>query len=151
MQTTLSFFLPYVILAYGLGALISFLYGTYQTSIRKNPYGLTPSLILYGIFVWGDAVLIGAFWAAVSLFSFATQNVGFFMFAQSIFWMVRSAGEVIYWLLQQFAETKRDTPESLRFHTFFPGESIWFAYQVMWQLVFVGASLSLVYLIGLAY
>lgn len=147
MQTIFSSLLPTLLLVYGLGALASFLYGTYQTSIRKNPYGLTPSLILYGIFVWGDAVLIGAFWASISMFSFATQNVGFFMLAQSIFWMVRSAGEIIYWLLQQFAETKRDTPESLRFHTLFPGESIWFAYQVIWQLVFVAAGLVFVYLI----
>jgi hypothetical protein len=61
--------------------------------------------------------------------------------------MVRSAGEVVYWLLQQFAVTKRDAPETLFCHSIFPGESIWFAYQVFWQLVLVVSVVSLVFLL----
>lgn len=133
---------------YGLGALISFAYGCYQTYHKKNPYGLTPALFPYGIFVWGDAVLIGAFWLSISAVAVFLQNIQLFLIAQAVYWIVRSGGEVIYWLLQQFAQTKRDAPESLFCHTIFPGESIWFAYQVFWQLVLVLASVSLILLLA---
>jgi hypothetical protein len=132
---------------YGLGAFTSFAYGAYQTYLKKNPYGLTPALLPYGIFVWGDAVLIGAFWFVISAAVVLFQSVYLFLIAQAVYWMVRSAGEVVYWLLQQFAVTKRDAPETLFCHSIFPGESIWFAYQVFWQLVLVVSVVSLVFLL----
>jgi len=136
-----------LIATYGLVAAATCAYGSYQTYLKKNPYGLTPALLPYGIFVWGDAVLIGAFWSVASMASLYLESVFLFLVVQAVYWMVRSAGEVMYWFLQQFAETKRDAPESLMCHSIFPGESIWFAYQVYWQLVLVIASVSLIFLL----
>jgi hypothetical protein len=132
---------------YGIGALFSFVYGTYQTYLKKNPYGLTPALLPYGIFVWGDAVLIGGFWTIASLAALYSQSVFLFLVTQAVYWMVRSAGEVMYWFLQQFAETKRDAPDSLFCHNIFPGEAIWFAYQVYWQIVLVISVVGLIFLL----
>ena len=73
----------------------------------------------------------------------------FFLVTQSIFWIIRSAGEVLYWFLQQFASVKRDAPHTLWGQKLFPGESVWFAYQLVWQVILVGASISLLVLLKL--
>jgi len=146
MQSPMS--IPYLFLIlYLLGAFLSFLYGLWQTVHHKNPYALTPHLLPYGIFVWGDAVVLGFFWSTVSLASILTHNLHFFLVVQAVFWMVRSSGEIVYWLLQQFSSHKRDLPHTLLGHTLFPGESIWFAYQLFWQVVLVISSVILVYLL----
>lgn len=132
---------------YGLIGLLSCLVGLRQSYQRQNPYGLTPWLLPYGSFVWGDAVLLGLFWTVVSVVCLWLNNVQLFLIIQAIFWMVRSAGEIIYWFLQQFATVKRDLPHTLVGHQIFPGESIWFAYQVAWQIVLVMASVFLTYLL----
>ena len=132
---------------YGIGATIIWIWGIRQTCFCKNPYGLTQLLAPYGIFVWGDAVMIGFFWMIVTAVSIWLQNMQLFFIVMCVFWMVRSAGEIMYWFLQQFAETKRDKPESLWCHSLFPGESIWFAYQLFWQLVLVVSSVCLIYLV----
>ena len=137
-----------LIFLYGFFAFVSLALGIRQTYFRKNPYGLTPQLIIYGIFVWGDAIIIGLFWTVVSLITVLTGNTSFFLITQAVYWIVRSMGEIIYWFLQQFAETKRDLPKTLAFHQFFPGESIWFAYQLFWQIVLVISIISLIYLIN---
>lgn len=136
-----------LISSYGIGAISAFILGVRQCTYFKNPYGLTRMFYPYGIFVWADALLIGFFWISVSVLAFAMQNVHFFLVVQAIFWMVRSAGEIVYWFLQQFAETKRDTPSTLWGHQLFPGESIWIAYQLFWQLILVVSSVCLVYLL----
>ncbi len=143
----MSIFLQFIAL-FGIGAFVSFLLGVRQTFVFKNPYGLTPLLLPYGMFVWGDTVLLGMFWSTVCALSYFSENTKLFLISSCVFWMVRSAGEVFYWLLQQFAANKRDLPETLAGHTLFPGESIWFAYQVGWQIVFIVATCILLQLLG---
>lgn len=143
----MQIFLQFIAL-FGIGALVACILGVRQTYSLKNPYGLTPLLLPYGAFVWGDAVLFGLFWTGICAVSYFSANTRFFLVASSIFWMVRSAGEVVYWLLQQFATTKRDLPETLTGHSLFPGESIWFAYQVGWQIAFIIATCLLLHLLG---
>lgn len=135
------------IFLYGFIAALSSLIGFYKSYIQKRHYTLTPLLAPYGIFVWGDAFLIGGFWAVASFVSFSLQNTFLFLVLQSLYWIVRAAGEILYWLLQQFAQTKRDLPESLYFHKYFHGESIWFVYQLFWQLVLVLAATCLIFLL----
>lgn len=137
-----------LLVCFGVGAFISLFLGWRQTYRRKNPHGLTPFYWIYGIFVWGDAILLGIFWTLVCAMSVLLQNSQFFLITFAVFWMVRSAGESIYWFLQQFATSKRDLPHTLLGHSVFPGESIWFAYQVFWQIVLVVSSVSLLYLLG---
>ncbi len=135
----------FLITCYGLIAGLSFIVGLRETYSRNNPYGLTRWLLPYGIFVWGDAVIIGLFWTIASFLSVYLQNMQLFIILQAAYWIVRSAGEVLYWFLQQFASVKRDPPHTLLGHKLFPGESIWFAYQVGWQMVLVVAIVSLLY------
>jgi hypothetical protein len=136
-----------LIFLYGLIAVCSAVQGFRQSYLNKNPYGLTRWLLPYGSFVWGDAAVLGAFWAAASAVSLVFHSSQLFLVIQAIFWMVRSAGEVMYWFLQQFSTVKRDKPKTLFGHQFFPGEAIWFVYQLIWQMVFVVASVCLVFLL----
>jgi hypothetical protein len=136
-----------LIALYAIGAVGALGRGIQQTFYHKNPYGLTPWLWGYGIFVWGDAIFIGFFWIVAAITSILLRNTELFLLLLSVFWLVRSGGEVIYWFLQQFASIKRDKPSTLFGHSLFPGESIWFAYQVFWQIIMVISIVSLLFLI----
>jgi len=114
-----------------------FLYSLYQTKTKQNPNGLTRFLLPLGIFVWGDGVIFGLFWFLVGLFLLTTQSSHLFAIIYAIFWIVRSAGEALYWFLQQFSKIQRDPPHTVPFSSIFAGESVWFAMQIIWQCVLV--------------
>lgn len=127
-------------------ALVSFFIGLYQSIKKKNSFQETPYLSWLGIFVWGDAVIIGFFWFLVSFFTLLIKDWLLFLIIVSIFWTIRSLGETHYWLNQQFSPLKRNPPERLRGYKFFKNDSIWFVYQIFWQclgVVFVIISLYL--------
>ena len=140
-----------IILGYGIINLLVFIKGFYESKTKKNAYGLTPYLFFLGIFVWGDAVIFGLFGAISSIVSVLFQNFVLFLLIISIFWIVRSLGETIYWFNQQFS-TKMyswNKPENLLFHSVFHNDSIWFVYQIMWQCVTVISVIFSIYLTGL--
>ena len=118
-----------------------------RTACRKgHAFTLTRGLSMLGMFVWGDVLVLSIFWALVALVSFLLSDWWLFLLTVSIFWLVRSVGETIYWFLQQFAVVKRDPPESLAGYRFVKNESIWFIYQVMWQCVTVISLVTTIYL-----
>ena len=133
-----------------LGLLI-LVVSVYQSKYKKNPYGLTRLLLPLGIFVWGDGVILGLFWFLSGLISFfanlliPTDQLFYLIF--TLFWIVRSSGEVLYWFLQQFSTVERDPPHTLPLVSIFPGQSVWFAYQVIWQCVLVISLVALFYLV----
>src|SRR5690606_22156213 len=104
---------------------------------NKNSFGLIRKLSFLGMFVWGDVLILSPFWISLSVVTLVLQDWWLFLLAVSLFWLVRSVGETLYWFLQQFATVKRDPPESLAGYRFVKNESIWFMYQVMWQCVTV--------------
>jgi hypothetical protein len=112
---------------------------------KNNSFGLTHSLAVLGMFVWGDVLVLSLFWMIAALVSLLLHDWLLFLLIVSLFWLVRSIGETIYWLLQQFAVVKRDSPESLVGYQFVKNESIWFMYQVMWQCIAVVALLTSIY------
>jgi hypothetical protein len=122
-----------------------FLKGFYEIK-RRNPYGLTKYLFFIGAFVWGDLLILGPFWIIVSLISIFLNNWTLFLLFCSLFWVIRSLGETIYWLNEQFAYTKRNPPPTLSFHKLVQGDAIWFIYQLFWQAVFVFATITSIYL-----
>jgi hypothetical protein len=122
-----------------------FLKGFYEIK-RRNPYGLTKYLFFIGAFVWGDLLILGPFWVIVSLISIFLNNWTLFLLFISLFWVIRSLGETIYWLNEQFAYTKRNPPPTLSFHKLVQGDAIWFIYQLFWQAVFVFATITSIYL-----
>ena len=125
-----------------------FLKGFYEVKYKKNPFGLTRSLFFLGIFVWGDAVIFGAFWMIVSIVIFLLKNWYLFFLIISVFWTIRSFGEIIYWLNQQFSSINRNLPETLIGKNIFPKDSIWFVYQIFWQCV---AVISIIFSIYFSY
>lgn len=135
-----------VVILYGIISLVAFIKGLKETKFNNNPYGLTPFGLL-GIFVWGDAVIIGLFWMLACVFVLLVGKWSIGLLVISLFWVVRSFGEIIYWLLQQFAVKKRDEAQTVPGHSFFPGESVWFAQQVWWQMVLVVSLLATVLIV----
>lgn len=89
-----------VLLVYLLINLFVFIKGYHECKYRKNAYTLTRSLIFLGIFAWGDAVVFGPFWVISVLVSYFLKDWYLFLLIMSVFWVVRSLGETIYWFNQ---------------------------------------------------
>ena len=134
-----------LILIFALFNLVVFLQGFYQTKYKKNAFSLTRSLVFLGIFVWGDAVIFGPFWFSVSVTSLLLKDWDLFLLSISIFWAVRSAGETIYWINQQFSTIKSNPPQTLFGYHIFHNSSIWFIYQIIWQCITVVSIIFSIY------
>lgn len=106
-------------------------------SKKGNAYGRAGIFNLLGAFVWGDAFIFGIFWTLVSLFVLYVSDFILFMLIVGVFWMVRSAGEMIYWFNQQFSKVQRCKPQDLWFYPFFKNDSVFFIYQIYWQCILV--------------
>lgn len=103
---------------------------------KKNAFGGAGIFKIIGVFVWGDAVVFGGFWVIIGAMG-VMRVIGWkeFLLTVVIFWGVRSLGEVIYWLNQQFSANRRNPPKNLWLGKYFPSDSIWFVYQIFWQCV----------------
>lgn len=115
-----------------------------QKCLKGEAYSDTFMLFPFGIFVWGDSLLISTFWIVVATIYHFTKNfilTGLFFFS---FWIIRSLGETIYWLIEQFSDTKRNDPKKFFYHPIFKNDSVYFVNQVFWQLVFVFALVGLI-------
>jgi len=135
-----------VLFVYSLFNLFVFVKGLHECRIKKNAYGLTPFLFFIGVFAWGDAVIFGPFWILVSIVSYLLIDWILFLLILSLFWVVRSLGETIYWFNQQFSKVKRQPPEKLPGYRIFRDDSIWFAYQIFTQCITVVALVFSIYL-----
>lgn len=118
---------------------------SFQQVRMRNSFGLTPNLIWMGSFVWADAVVFSLFWILTSLICIILHDWLLFWLATSLFWSIRSFGETMYWLHEQFSTRRRNPPETLKFHTFFQDESIWFIYQIVWQCATVFSLIASIY------
>ncbi len=129
---------------YLLGALVSFIKGL-KKSKRGDTNQETPHLLFIGAFVWADAVVLGLFWSLSTLLILIFQDWLLFWLIVSVFWMVRSFGEIIYWLNQQFSSKNRNPPQKFWLYKFFPNDSVWFVIQVYWQCILVVSLIASVY------
>jgi len=119
----------------------------HQCRYKNNPFGLMHWLWPMGAFVWGDVLVLAIFWIIASIVAYALDSPLLFLLIFSVFWVVRSAGEVMYWLLEQFSEKVRNKPSDLLGQSVVNGsEAIWFLYQVFWQCVLVCALIASVWL-----
>jgi hypothetical protein len=89
----------YFLLLFSLLALIIFFQGLNKAVIKNQSYCETPLLGWVGIFVWADALIFGLFWSLVSLVCFFLKNWYLFWLITGVFWLVRSFGETIYFLI----------------------------------------------------
>lgn len=122
---------------YGGVNFLLFLKGFYECKYKKKAYTPTPALFPFGAFVWGDAVVFGLFWVSSALISCLLNDWVLFLLIISLFWVVRSLGETIYWFNQQFSSVNRNSPEKLTGFAIFHNDSIWYIYQIVWQCVTV--------------
>lgn len=134
------------IVFWSISSLVLSVYGFHQSKNKKNAYGLTPTLFIYGIFVWGDAAVFGFFWSITSLTVLFLNDWILFLLILSTFWVVRSLGETIYWFNQQFSPIKRNPPKNLPGYKYFNDDSIWFIYQIIMQCICVISIIFTIYL-----
>lgn len=136
-----------LIIVYGLVSLVVFVKGYIETKNNKNAFGLTNYLNFLGIICWGDAVVFGIFWTVTSIVSLSLSDFYLFCLVISVFWVVRSLGETIYWFNQQFSTIDRNPLENLNkyYVKVFHNDSVWFAYQIIWQCVTVVSIISAIY------
>jgi hypothetical protein len=134
-----------VIVLYAIISLLSFIKGFFEIKTKNNPFGLNKYLVVLGIFVWGDALVLGLFWLGICLVTLILHDWSLFLLTISVFWAVRSFGEINYWIAEQFAGKNRNLPQTLRFYTLFKSDAVWFVYQLIWQCVLVVSLIASIY------
>ena len=65
---------------------------------------------VFGIFVWGDALVLAPFFIITSIALFIINNIYLTIAVYATYMFLRQFGEVIYWLLQQFSQKKEYRP-----------------------------------------
>ncbi len=126
----------YFVIAYGIFSLVGALLGYYQSK-RGRTYSNDGIFNLIGAFVWADATVFGLFWVFACVAVLFLNSWTLFLLLLSVFWLVRSIGETIYWFNQQFSTVHRSNPENFYIYRIFGDDSVWFVWQIFWQCVTV--------------
>ncbi len=147
----MTFWQNVVVFIYASVNFVVFLKGFYESKYKKNAYGLTPFLQFLGIFAWGDAVVFGLFWMISSTVTLFLKDWYLFLLIVSVFWVVRSIGETIYWFNQQFSSKTYEwnKPENLPWHSIFHNDSVWYVHQIIWQCTTVASVIFSIYFANL--
>ena len=136
-----------IISLWGLFALTGFLQSLRACMSQKKSFSAVPVVFYaFGAFVNADLVIFGAFWTLISLISLILRDFILFLLIISIFWLIRSIGETMYWFLQQFSPRKGNNPEKFWFHRIFKDDSVWFVLQIYWQCITVITIITSLYL-----
>lgn len=139
----------WIVLVSELISLLVMMKGFFEVYKKDNAFGGGSVLLfLLGVFVWGDAVIIGAFWILTTTICLLLNDWNLFLLVISLFWIVRSVGEIAYWICQQFSPIMRNPPKNLMGYRWFKNDSIWFVYQVFWQCVLVISITASIYLVN---
>lgn len=138
-----------LVLFYGIFSLFVCYKGVHESYKKKNSYINTIPLLWMGIFVWGDAVVYGIFWAMCSFAILLLNDWLLFLLLFSVYWTVRSFGETIFWFNQQFTPMKLYHAHKLPGYKFFNNESIYFIYQIICQCITVVSLIATIYLSAL--
>ena len=132
---------------FGFLAFIGFIWALVKCHKKRLNFELSPRLfVIYGAFVWADLVVFGAFWTVVALLCLILQDWILFLLSISIFWLIRSIGETIYWFLQQFTPRRGNEPQKFLLYKLFRDDSVWFVLQIFWQCITVVTIISSLYL-----
>ncbi|MFC1710475.1 hypothetical protein ACFL0F_02350 [Patescibacteria group bacterium] len=139
-----------IVILFGLSNLVIFFVGYYQSRTKRNPIGLIRPLYPLGMFVWADAVIISVFWILSSMTSFLLNDWILFLLVFSVFWVVRSLGETIFFFNQQFSKTVRVPAKPLPLYKVFQDEYVtWFGVQLMNQCITIISIITSAYLFNL--
>jgi hypothetical protein len=128
--------------------LLTFVF-SYLKSKKGESFVVTNYLFFLGIFVWGDGLIFGPLWSIAGVF-FGLQNdlTGLLVFI-SVFWLVRSYGEVMYWMQEQFVKNHRNDCKKMIGYSIVKNESIYFLYQIVWQSVMIISIISTIYFVNI--
>ena len=144
---TMHFWQQIIVFVYGLFALGITISGFRATNQKRKAYEETPfSGILFSAFVQADKLVFGPFWVMVSFITLILNDWLLFLLFFSVFWLVRSIGETIYWFLQQFSPRPGNDPEKFFFYRYVHNDSVWFILQIWWQCLTVITIISTIYL-----
>jgi hypothetical protein len=143
----MEFWQQIIIVGYGILALMAFVTSVYACRSKNKAYESTP---LWGIFFTGfvqaDNVIFGFFWCLVCLVTLFFHDWLLFLLTVSLFWLVRSIGETLYWLFQQFIPRKGNEPEKFWSYRIVKSDAVWFMNQIYWQCITVITIISSMYL-----
>lgn len=132
---------------FGLGALSIFLKSVFEVTQKRNPYGQANYGIVYGGFVFADYLIFGAFFTITSIAILLLQDFILFLLIYSVFWLVRSVGEALYWFLQQFSTlTHKNPPQRYLIYKIIKSDAVWFVNQIIWQCLTVVFIITTIYL-----
>ncbi len=143
----MNIFLQLSVLFFGVFSFFTFIKAIRECKDNDNAFGRPYRLCeIYGSFVWADHVVFGFFWVIISGIVLLLQDFLLFLLIASVFWLVRSIGETIYWFLQQFHPRKGNDPKKFIFYPIFKNDSVWFINQIAWQCVTVLTFMTTLYL-----
>ena len=132
---------------YSLLAALLGVYSYKQSKTKNNSFGDTSLLFAaFGAFVYADMVVFALFWVLIGALTLFLQDWLLFLLIVSIFWLIRSSGETMYWFLQQFIPRRGNAPEKFRIHKIFHNDSVWFVLQIFWQCITVLTIITTLYL-----
>lgn len=109
------------------GSLITFF--SYLRSKSNQFYSDTFLLLPFGVFVWGDGLILGPFWVLSGFFLHALSGYGKFQYVM-IFFALRFFYEVIYWIVHQ-AASKSYRPPLFRNVTWLDAQQAAILYQLL--------------------
>ena len=135
----------YFLIIFAIYSLLGAIKGYAECKKKKNAFGESNLFVLLGAWVWGDALIFGIFWFAISTLILMKQDWILFLLITSIYWTIRSFGEIDYWVNQQFSTINRNPPEKMRFYNMFQNDSVWFVYQILWQCMAVASIVFSIY------
>ena len=136
-----------IVVAFGLGALALFVKSYIEITRKKNPYGKFDWGIIYGGFVYADYLVFGAFWATAAFVINFLNDFLLFLLTFSVFWLIRSIGESLYWFLQQFSTlVHKNPPQRFLIYRIIKSDAVWFVNQIIWQCLTVIFVITTIYL-----
>lgn len=127
-----------LLIAFACISFTTFLYSLHKVKNKKGAFTRVPQpLVFMGSFVWADHVVFALFWTISAIICLLLHDYLLFALIFSVFWLVRSVGESMYWFLQQFSQINRNPPENFKIHKIFHNNSVWFVHQIYWQVITV--------------
>ncbi len=138
------------LLGFSLACLGLFLVAYRRVRHSEEAYGFIHAWGgVLGAFVWEDLMIFSVFFMVATLLTDVLRNIRVGLLLLSAFWMVRSAGEALYFFLQQFH--RPDYPPHNIAEHFAPLRRIfgrisiqkcYIIMQIFWQTVLVAAITS---------
>lgn len=136
----------YILLAYMALAIVLSVVAVYKCRHKKAYQKFVP-LFVIGSFVWGDVLVFGIFWVLAGAVTLFFNSWFLFQVIFLVFWLIRSAGETIYWFMQQFSSIIREKPEKVWTFRFVKNNAAWFLMQIWWQTVTIASLVALIFLL----